>query len=401
VGKWGIKGMGNSFGNPSGNFIVDSGTELDFWNSSFGPASGYNKNIHVLSNGKMQILTSTNTFFNANVTLEDSSQLVCIYGSGSQMMNGTYALNGIVHLLVRDSTVMFTNIISGPGGFVWDAYNNQTVFTASNTYSGPTVIGSGLTLALNGNGSISHSTNIFFGGSNPTNVSLDVSTRPDKTLTLASGQTLGGIGTINGSLVISSGATIAPAGTNTTILITTGTNATGTLAATNAVTLNGTTILKLNGSGVNDVVQAGAGITYGGTLNLVNISGAPYAIGNSFQIFSAASYNGSFANITPATPGTGLAWDKSQLNIGFLNVVAAPSQPVMNNVLVSGGNLIFSGTGGTANGSYVVLVSTNVAAPLTDWIPLATNMFDANGAFSVTNSIFPGTPQQFYCLQLR
>jgi alpha-galactosidase len=401
VGKWGIKGMGNSFGNPSGNFIVDSGTELDFWNSSFGPASGYNKNIHVLSNGKMQILTSPNTFFNANVTLEDSSQLVCFYGSGSQMMNGTYALNGIVHLLVRDSTVMFTNIISGPGGFVWDAYNNQIVFTASNTYSGPTVIGGGLTLALTGNGSISQSSPIFFGGSTTTNVSLDVSGRPDQTLTLASGQTLGGIGTINGSLVVAAGATISPAGTNTTIGITAGTNASGTISATNAIVLSGTTTFKLNGSGVNDVVQAGAGITYGGTLNLVNISGAPYAVGNSFQIFSAASYNGTFANITPATPGAGLAWDTSQLNIGFLNVATAPSQPVVNNVLVSGGNLIFNGTNGVANGSYVVLVSTNVAAPLADWIPLATNTFDANGAFSVTNSILPGTPQQFYCLQLR
>jgi len=389
VGKWGIKGMGSSMGDSNTTLIVDPGTELDFWNSSSGPASGYSKNIHVLSNGKMQILTSPNTFFNANVTLENGASWNYFYGSGGQTMNGTYTLNGITHLQTADSTITFTNVISGTGGFVWDGVNNETVFTASNTYNGPTVIGDGLTLVLSGNGSISDSSIIFFGGSNPANVSLDVSGRPDKTLTLAGGQTLAGVGTINGSLTVEAGATISPAGTNTTIGITTGTNATGTISAANAIVLNGTTTLKLNGADVNDEVQAGAGMTYGGTLNLVNISGAPYAIGDSFQIFSAASYSGSFANLTPATPGPGLAWDTSQLNIGELNVVAAPSQPVVNNVMVSNGNLVFSGTNGTVNGSYVVLVSTDLAVPIAGWLPLATNAFDANGTFSVTNAIFP------------
>jgi hypothetical protein len=182
--------------------------------------------------------------------------------------------------------------------------------------------------------------------------------------------------------------------TNTTIGITTGANATGTITATNTVTLNGTTVIKLNGSGVNDEVQAGAGITYDGTLNLVNISGAPLAVGNRFQIFSGASYSGSFANIVPATPGVGLAWDKSQLNIGLLNV--AKSQPVIRSINSSGGNLIFSGTGGTANGSYSVLTTTNLTPPMANWTALLTNSFDAAGSFSVTNAINFGTPQLFY-----
>jgi hypothetical protein len=218
-------------------------------------------------------------------------------------------------------------------------------------------------------------------------------------LTLASGQTLGGIGTINGSLIVSSGATLSPSGTNTTIGITTGANATGTIAVTNAVTLNGTTTLKLDGSGVNDEVQAGAGITYGGTLNLVNISGAPLANGNLFQIFSAASYSGSFANIVPATPGAGLAWDTSQLNTGFISVVTAPSQPVINSTKVSGGDLIFSGTNGVANGTYYVLTSTNLTTPLTNWMTLATNTFSATGTFNVTNANNPNIPKQFYLLK--
>jgi fibronectin-binding autotransporter adhesin len=259
-----------------------------------------------------------------------------------------------------------------------------------------------MTLALSGNGSISQSSLIFFGGSSSTDVAFDVSGRTDKTFTLASGQTLSGIGGINGGLVVSAGATLSPAGTNTTLGITSGANTTGTISATNSIVFSGTTIIKLNGSGTNDVIQStGSSIIYGGTLNLVNISATPLAAGNIFQIFNANSYAGSFTNITPVTPETGLAWDTTQLDSGKLKVVAAPSQPIINSVTLSGSSLIFSGTNGMTNSNYVVLASTNLASSLINWIALFTNSFDANGAFHFTNSISSGNPQQFYRIQLQ
>jgi autotransporter-associated beta strand protein len=401
-GAFGIKGMGNTFGNPSSTLTVD--TEVDFWNSSFGANSGYAKNIHVLTNAAFKVLTSPNTFINANVTSESGAFWQFVYGSGAQTMNGTITLNGLISLQAGNAPVIFSNVISGAGGFVSYLYGSSEslVFEASNTYSGPTIIGDGMTLVLTNNGSISASSLIFFGGSNPANISLDASERPDKTLTLASGQTLAGVGRINGGLVVSAGATLSPAGTNVTLGITSGTNSTGTISATGAMVLNGITTVKLNGSGTNDVVQStGGGVTYGGTLNLVNISGAPLAAGNSFQIFNAASYSGSFTNITPAMPGAGLIWSTSQLNVGKLEVVAAPSQPTINNVTILGSSLIFSGTNGVANGNYVVLSSTNLAIPLTSWTPLATNVFDANGVLRATNTISPGNLQQFNRIQLQ
>jgi hypothetical protein len=273
------------------------------------------------------------------------------------------------------------------------------ILQASNTYNGPTVIGGGLTLALSGSGSISHSSLIFFGGSNPGNTSLDASGRPDQTLTLANGQTLGGIGGINGNLMVSSGATLAPAGTNVTLGMTEGSSVVGTIAAANNVQLNGTTIIKLNGSGTNDVVQAGAGITYGGTLNLVNVSGSPLSAGNSFTIFSSATRGGTFANIVPASPGAGLSWDLTQLGSGIVSVTGAGSPPVISKVTVSGGSIVFSGTNGVANTSYVVLSSTSLTAPRNTWLPIQTNSFNANGAFSVTNAITPGVPLRFYSIR--
>ncbi|HSY19573.1 MAG TPA: autotransporter-associated beta strand repeat-containing protein [Candidatus Acidoferrales bacterium] len=398
-GAFGIKGMGNSFGNPAATLIVD--TEVDFWNSSFGANSGYARNIHVQPNAAFKVLTSPNTYFNANVTLEDGANWNYFYGSGSQTMNGAYTLNGVAHLITSDSTVIFSNVISGHGGLIWDGNNHQAVFAASNTYSGPTVIGSGMTLALTGNGSISRSTNIFFGGTDFTIVHLDAGGRPDKTLTLAGGQTLGGIGRLNGSLTVSPGAVLSPAGTNTTLGITTGSNAIGTISATNAIVLNGTTCIKLNGPGTNDVIQSGAAITYGGTLNLINLSATALKVGDAFQIFNAAGYNGSFITITPAVPGPGLLWDTTQLNAGKLKVIAVPPAPVINEVKMLAGNLVFGGTNGTATNNYVLLTSTDVNTPRTNWTPLATNTFDLNGAFHVTNLIVPGTLQRFYCIQPR
>lgn len=48
----------------------------------------------------------------------------------------------------------------------------------------------------------------------------------------------------------------------------------------------------------------------------------------------------------------------------------------------SGANLIMDGSGGSANGEYRVLSSTNVALPIAQWVPVQTNNFDGSGNFS-------------------
>jgi hypothetical protein len=150
--------------------------------------------------------------------------------------------------------------------------------------------------------------------------------------------------------------------------------------------------------GTNDQIEAGENLTYGGTLNLANVSGTPLAAGDSFQIFNAAAYLGSFVHITPTTPGSGLAWDTTHLNSGQINVIVSSGAtgPIIGTTTISDGNLILSGTGGTTNSTYYVLATTNL---LTGWIPIATNSYDANGDFNFTNAIIPGAPQRFYRIQ--
>jgi autotransporter-associated beta strand protein len=394
TGKLGVSGMSSSFGNSSKLLTVNNNFELDFW------SGGCNRTIHVLNNGKVQIFSSPDTV-SGNMIFEENAQWYLYGGSGTQNLSGNATFNGVAHFLVGDAHRAYNGVLSGTGGFVVDGWNHQMIFSASNTYSGPTIIGDGPQVALTGTGSISHSSLIFFGGNNAGSTHLDANSRPDQMLTLASGQTLGGIGQIAGRLTVGAGATLAPAGTNTTIGITTGQNSTGTVSATGDIALNGTTVIKLNGSGTNDAVTSTTGsIALGGTLSLQNINAVPLAAGDSFQIFNAGSVTGSFTGIAPMTPGAGLAWNTSQLASGIVSVVAAASQPVISSIVASGGNLIFSGTNGTAGGTYYVLTSTDVTVPLAGWTPVSTNTFGPGGVFSVTNAISLGTPKSFFLLKL-
>jgi hypothetical protein len=263
---------------------------------------------------------------------------------------------------------------------------NPLVFAAANTYQGISDIRSGIVLALTGNGSILKSTPISLASG----ATLAVTNRTDGTLTLASGQTLQGSGTVQGNLVASAGSTVAP-GTS---------GATGTLNVSGNAAFNGNTVMKLNGAS-NDGLSAGGTLTYGGTLTLTNIS-APLAAGNSFTLFGATGYSGSFATISPATPGAGLAWNTNNLTVnGTISVVSsAPPVPRITSIGLSGTTLTIRGTNGTSSGQYVLLQSTNVALPLSQWVPALTNSFDTNGDLNLsTNIVNPTIPREFYILK--
>jgi len=71
----------------------------------------------------------------------------------------------------------------------------------------------------------------------------------------------------------------------------------------------------------------------------------------------------------------------------ILVVTTGAVRPRISSFTISGGNLIFSGINGTANGTYTVLSSTNAALPLSQWTPIATNTFSGTGTFGATNAV--------------
>ena len=79
-------------------------------------------------------------------------------------------------------------------------------------------------------------------------------------------------------------------------------------------------------------------------------------------------------------------------------VVASPTPTIGSATLLSGGQLVFSGTNCPAGVRYRVLTSTNVALPLTDWQPVVTNTFLSDGSYSYTNSNSTNKPDAFFLL---
>ena len=391
---WQVSAMGGSLGNPTNVLTLHSNIlmNIQHGDTTIGD-NGYAKVIHVLPTAGFQFQPSGGAGdyrLNSALVMENNSSLAFYSGNGGSgsgtVLQKPVVLNGLVHLQIGDSTVTFSNVISGPGGFYWDNYNNTVVFTATNTYQGITELLSGRTLALAGNGSISDSTNITLTGA-----TVDVTKRTDQTLTLALGQTLQGNGTVNGSLTVGAGATVSPGGTG----------AIGTITVSSNVVLTGTTIMEVNKTAAtSDLITSPGNIAYSGTLNVANLAGT-LAVGDSFVLFNGATYSGAFANINPPTPGPGLIWNTASLTSnGTLKIAGAAVPPTIKDITVSGGSVVLSGTNNDGSGgTYHILSSNNITLPIASWTVLTNGTFSASGTFTFTNST-SGIQNRFFILKV-
>ncbi len=84
-----------------------------------------------------------------------------------------------------------------------------------------------------------------------------------------------------------------------------------------------------------------------------------------------------------------------------LTVTAPVTVPGITSVSLSGANLVLNGINGQSGGTYYVLMSTNLTLPLSQWIPVGTNVLSVSGNFAITatNTVTPGIRQRFYILQ--
>jgi fibronectin-binding autotransporter adhesin len=289
----------------------------------------------------------------------------------------------IAEPLQHDSTLG-----SDPDGGLTKLNTGTLTLTAASTYNGDTTVAAG-TFALSGVGSIANSATIVVAGG----ATLDASPRSDTTLTLTSGQILTGSGTVKGNVIVGDGATLAPGGSLSTMTF------------NNNLTLNdgSTTVVEVSKSPTtNDAARVTGALTYGGTLVITNVSAGSFAAGDSFKLFTASSFTGVFTTIVPVIPAVNLAWNTNNLNAGTLSIVSSPTpRPGITGFSFSGGVVAFSATNGVPGWPCVVLASTNLALPLSQWTGIATNLFDSNGSLTFTAAPDSNLPGTFYTLELQ
>ena len=93
------------------------------------------------------------------------------------------------------------------------------------------------------------------------------------------------------------------------------------------------------------------------------------------------------------------AWITNNIHI-WTSSGTNPLPPALAGSLMSGSNLLLSGSDGTPKANCSLLASTGLALPFKNWTVIATNTFDGGGNVQFTNPIDPGTPQQFYILRV-
>jgi hypothetical protein len=103
-----------------------------------------------------------------------------------------------------------------------------------------------------------------------------------------------------------------------------------------------------------------------------------------------------------ATNNLGVA-PQQQLSGGQARVLTTVAPPAVNFAapgISADGRMILRGNGGAANGSYRVLMATNLEMPVSEWTVVSTNYFNGDGSFSNTVPVEPGIPQTYYRLQM-
>jgi autotransporter-associated beta strand protein len=231
-------------------------------------------------------------------------------------------------------STVYSGNLSGSGAVLDKIGGNTLTLSGAYTYTGGTTV-SGGTLMVNG----SLATGVI----------------------IASGATLGGNGTISGAVTNKVGGALHPGlgGTDTS-----------TLFINNNLTLAGNTQFTLDRTNAQNASQiAGlATLTQGGGL-IVNNAGPALQAGDTFTLFTAVNYTGSFSSINLPALASGLFWSNTIPINGAITVLSTnpeltPQLQHRYNFTSNANDLIgtANGTlpnGGTFGGGQLTFSSTN------------------------------------------
>lgn len=405
----------------SGGLLMNSSGVLSLSNDTSGTFSNNFSGGTVISNGTINISASWTSLGSGPVTLAGGTLESFQKGSGT----GTSSSSGMVNNLsiTANSTWLIDRTGNQCAGLVGALLGNPgttlfvtnsavtsnslntirfggvfTNFSAIITAVNPITSNSQMTLATfhpSGvevyNGAISGPT-AAFQVSGAGSVYLNGANTYTNLTTVSAGL-LAGSGSIAGNLTNASGGTIGggPA------------SGIGTFSISGNVTNAGKVFIRVNKSLAqsNDLISVSGVITNNGTgtVTITNIGASALAVGDRFQIFSEAVENGAALKVT----GGGLTWANNLAVDGSVQValdhVVLTNSPKITSFSLQSTNAVFGGTNGQAGATAFLLTTTNLAAPLSQWQTVSTDILGGSGfTFTATNAVNASAPQQFFLL---
>ena len=367
-------GSSTALGSSSGGTTVGTGGELLF----DGVATAFTINepfsitgVGVGDGGVITVQNSANIVVGAPVTLTGDSTIT-VSGSATVVYNNPSSFTSAAN----QSLSLAGGAGAGGGGTISGALvlnnggltkTNAGTWTLSgssaSTYTGPTRIVGG-TLRVDGS---------LNGGGN---------------LTVTNG-TLSGTGTINKDVTTLGGAAPGNVAPGPGI---------GTLVVNGILTMNGTATMEIdrNAGQTADKIAGLSSVTYGGTLTVINI-GAALQAGDTFALFSAGGYGGSFSTLTLPSLPAGLFWDTSGLGtsgtikVGALIVLTCSTNITVSATSAAGAIVTYSSsaTGGCSPPPFL-----NCTPPSGSTFPIGTTIVTCTASDScgtITNCSFQVT----------
>jgi hypothetical protein len=179
-------------------------------------------------------------------------------------------------------------------------------------------------------------------------------------------------------------------------LLGSGTNSLGT----NAITVDAAGALEtsynVNNSSGNLVLNGQMFLHQNDTFNSVVIGGVTLSPGTHSFAELSATYPLYFPTSWALQAGSAVATGSGSITVG--TITSPTTNATISEVTLVGTNLVIHGMNNNVPNTsfhYVVLSSTNLALPLSNWTPLVTNSFNLDGTFDYTNAVVPSIPQQF------
>jgi autotransporter-associated beta strand protein len=344
-------------------------------------------NTNAISTGPLTMDVAADLRLNGNnLSVSNLSSISSgnVTGPGATIQNTHGSTNATLTVGLDNTSTTFDGTFTNGGGasLGLTKVGSGTLTLSGISTSTGTVAVNGGTLALSGSGTFGNAAKIL------ANATLDV-TGIGGTLTLNSGQTLGGNGNVTGAVTASAGSTVSPG------------NSVGTLTVSGNMALNGLVLMELNRTNsptTNDLLVA-SGFTASGTLTVTNLGPALH-VGDSFQLFSSSVSGFASVNLqtNDAVNNVSYTWSNTLNSDGKITVasVISPVNTSPTNIVskVNGSNLELSWP--VDHTGWTLQAQTNSLT-----VGLGTNWINVPGSASVnsvTNAINPANGSVFYRL---